>query len=493
MTLCRAALGFALLLCACWNCLATPQNVPQTGGPDVSKSAPIRVDTSLVTVDVVVEDKKTGEPIKELAKEDFLLRNDGKPTDISSFNRGKDQNLRPLQLWFVLVCDEERHYQVGGRRRTQIESTEMLGASFLAGKTAEVLRPGLEHLNKDETIGVAHWCDNGESEIDQPPTTDREQPLQAMERIVSRKRVVLEDMSNEDNRGHVLGLIEDVSRTAFPVPMSVIVFVGEKAAGAAGKAEDASSGIMEFWSTDYGAETGKGVSGAGDSSSYKVQNSEYGDRLGKIIDILHSRYELSFLPGKPGKKVHRVEVSMQKSSREIYANALIRYRDVYRDDTQGESAEEKKPAAKLKQLDSRMQAAVKSQKGQEELRFEVHETSGVAAGTERFAVRVDPRGLTWTMLPNGDRRSIVTMVVASYSPKGQPIGLVVKELEIVEASEKLKVLKDKPVQLTVTANVLKGAARVRLVVRDVATGHIGTQDVQPVAMVGGGDAGERWS
>jgi hypothetical protein len=91
------------------------------------------------------------------------------------------------------------------------------------------------------------------------------------------------------------------------------------------------------------------------------------------------------------------------------------------------------------------------------------------------------------MLPNGDRRSIVTMVMAYYSSKGQPIGLVVKKLEIVEARERLGVLKDKPVQLTVTALVTKKAARVRLVVRDVATGHIGTQDVQPMARNGGDD------
>jgi hypothetical protein len=54
----------------------------------------------------------------------------------------------------------------------------------------------------------------------------------------------------------------------------------------------------------------------------------------------------------------------------------------------------------------------------------------------------------------------------------------VKELEIVQESGKLAAVKDRPVVLSLKVTAAKGAARVRVLVRDVATGHIGAQDVR---------------
>jgi hypothetical protein len=53
----------------------------------------------------------------------------------------------------------------------------------------------------------------------------------------------------------------------------------------------------------------------------------------------------------------------------------------------------------------------------------------------------------------------------------------VKELEIVQEFDRLKELKDKPVLLSLRVTVAKRAAKVRVLVRDDATGHIGTQDL----------------
>jgi len=488
MTLRRAGLGVSLLLFTCSNCFGLPQFSEKGGASNPAPQAPaIRTTTSLVLVDVLAEDKKTGEPIRDLEKDDFRVRDDGKPADITAFNRGKDNNLRPMQLWFVLVCNEELHYTVAARRRGRVENVENLGSNFLAGKSTE-LRSALDHLKADDTIGVAHWCDTGEAEIDLHPTLDRDKPLEIMDQIAKQKKISVEQTSDESPQEHVLQLINDVARAAFPAPFPSIVFVGGKESGnATGGSPQSSSGTMGLSSMDFGLGNGNGSSGAADSSSYKVQNSEYGNRLGMIIDILHSRYEVGFLPGKQGKKLHHVEVTMAKSGKERYPGALFRYREAYNDETQALPSENTKQIPKLNQLDSRMQLAVKSPANQEELSFEVHGARGEAAGTQRFSLRIDPKALTWTMLPNGDRRSVVTTVVACYSLKGQPIGLVVKDLEIVQESDRLRVLKDKPVIFTVTAKLAKGAARIRLVVRDVGTGHIGSQDLEPVAMNGGGE------
>jgi hypothetical protein len=487
MTLRSVTLGVSLLLMTCWHCLATPRSsadgsIPAAVAP---QTPPIRTTTSLVMIDVLVEDKKTGEPVKDLEKDDFVVRDNGKAVAITTFNSGKDQNLRPIQLWFVLVCNEEVHYQVGGRRRTQIEATEKRGAGFMAGKASELLGPGLQHLEANETVGVAHWCDNGESEIDMTPTVDRAAPLKAIDELAARKGVVIEQMNNESSQEHVMRLIDDVARSAFPIPVTAIVFVGGKESGRLGNPGDSSSGSMEFSSMEFGLGNGGDSGGAGDSSNYKVQNNQYGNRLGTIIDILRNRYEVGFLPGKPGKKLHRVEMVITKEAKERYASALvIRYRDAYRDKEQVRSSDEAKQMATLKQLDSRMQMAVKSAGNQGEVSFEVREireAQGAAVGTQRFSLRIDPKALTWRMLPNGDRRSVVTTVVACYSQKGQPIGVVVKELEIIEESDRLQAMKNKPVVITVSAMLAKGATRIRMVVRDVASGHIGSQDLQPLA------------
>jgi hypothetical protein len=198
-----------------------------------------------VLVDVLAEDKKTGEPIKSLGQEDFLLRDDGKPVPITTFNSGKNQNLRPIQLWFVLACNEQRHYHINSERRTQFEATETLGASFLADKATELLGPALKHLGAGETVGVAHWCDNGESEIELMPTADRETPLTAIEKIAGRKSVVIEQFNNSYGRERLLPLIDVVARTAFPTPVTAVVFVGGKSSGA-GRTVDTSAGFMEF-------------------------------------------------------------------------------------------------------------------------------------------------------------------------------------------------------------------------------------------------------
>ncbi len=476
MTLRCAALGLSLLFLTCRDCPGMPQTSQKvSGSAAVSQGPTIRTTTSLVVVDVLAEDKRTGEPIKSLEQEDFLLRDDGKPVPITTFNSGKNQNLRPIQLWFVLACNEERHYPINSERRTQYEATETLGASFLAGKTAELLSPALKHLGAGETVGVAHWCDNGESEIDLMPTEDRRAPLTAIERIAVGKSIVIESFRGSYSRERLLPLIDDVARTAFPLPVTAVVFVGGKRPGTA-KMEDNSSGFMEFWSTDFGVEEGKSSSGAGDSR-YSIQNAEYGARLGTIIEILHDRYEIGFLPGRPEQKLHHVSVSLTKEAKELHPDLLLRYRHAYRDEAESGEGETAKATAEWKVLDSRLLAAVRSPSNLKQIVFGASRAAEANRRSTQFLAKIQADELTWRLLPNGDRRSLVTAVLAGYSAKGQLTGVIVMDLEIVEEFGRLPGLKDKPVVLSLNAALQKGTTRIRFVVRDVATGRIGSQDL----------------
>jgi len=42
------------------------------------------------------------------------------------------------------------------------------GSAQFVGKEA-LFRPALDHLDEQDMVGVAHWCDNGETELDLRP------------------------------------------------------------------------------------------------------------------------------------------------------------------------------------------------------------------------------------------------------------------------------------------------------------------------------------
>jgi hypothetical protein len=478
----------SLFSASCVLSVATFAGLPlQAPGEQV---APIRATTFLVLVDLLAEDKKTGEPIKDLKQDDFFLRDNGNPASILAFNRGIDHNLRPVQLWFVLACNEERRYVGGGQapgaggRRGQIagsgkpiDMTEKYGASFLVGKAAE-LRLAFEHLSAEESVGVAHWCDNGESVIDLMPSRERSTTFNALEEVAARKTVVIDHMPSQDAKTQVMRLINNVALTAFPQPFLALVFLGGTGSGnGAGNSGGNWSGFMETSATDLGIEGGKSSSDATAKSQYAVKSNDYVNRLAIFIDTLHSRYEIGFPPDSRNKKQHHVSIELLKSARERYPNAVLRYREVYSAVPPAEEQEAVKHALDWHLLDSRLQAAVRSPTNQDAVVFQVQRTHAAAGHAEQFVLKAQPGELTWKTLPNGDRRSVVMAVVASYSAKGEPIGLVVKELEIMQQFDRLPALEGKPVVFMVNAPVADGAARIRLVVRDVATGHIGTQDL----------------
>jgi hypothetical protein len=431
----------------------------------------IQSSVSLVLVDTLAEDKKTGTPLEGLQQSDFILKDNGKLIPISSFQRGKDQKLRPIQLWFVLMCNEEVHTQVAGRRRGSVETTGQWGVSFLAGKAVE-LRPALEHLNPDDSVGVAHWCEDGHSEIDVNPSHDFGPALEAMDNLGQQKAAIIDHDSGRDLREEVTMLINNMARTAFPPPFVSIIYVGGKQNGNGRKSGDAWNGFMEESATDFGTEDGSAAEGR----EYAVKGSTYVDRLALYLDSMHRRYEIGFAPGQRGKRVNHLSVSLTKEAKDRYPNAVLRYREVY-SDPDGD-ADKTKFAMDWKKLDSKMRAAVASPSDLRDLKFNAQRMTGEPGGIEHILVRIAQADLTWAILPNGDRRCVVIAVVASYSGKNDPVGVMVKELEVVQDFAKLATLKDKPVMLSLRLTVPKNAARVRVLVRDVANGHIGTRDVQ---------------
>jgi hypothetical protein len=233
---------------------------------------------------------------------------------------------------------------------------------------------------------------------------------------------------------------------------------------------------MEFSSMDLEGGSEAGSYEAGDASKYKVPAKGYGERLTTFIESLHQRYEITFAPVKRGKQPHHLEVVLTKSGKGREPSALLRYRSLYSDDAPEEATDSKRQMDWQK-LDSAMRSALDARENVSVLAFEVQRTAASTNEARVFVLKIQPDQLTWRMLPSGGRRSQVTMAVASYSGSNRPMGLNVKEFEVVQAAENLEELRNQTVEFSMPAALAKKSSRVRLVLRDVATGRIGTKDM----------------
>jgi hypothetical protein len=79
------------------------------------------------------------------------------------FDAGVRYDTRAITLWLVVICNEGGLPKFGA-------SAEFLGEESL-------FRPALNHLESHDSMGVAHWCDNGDSRLDLLPTEDRDKAV----------------------------------------------------------------------------------------------------------------------------------------------------------------------------------------------------------------------------------------------------------------------------------------------------------------------------
>lgn len=66
----------------------------------------VRIRTRVVFVDTLVQDKKTGTPVRDLAQDNFQVLDNGKPRSLTYFAREGDTRKRPLALVLLLDLDE---------------------------------------------------------------------------------------------------------------------------------------------------------------------------------------------------------------------------------------------------------------------------------------------------------------------------------------------------------------------------------------------------
>ena len=453
--------------------------------------------SSLVLIDVIAQDKKTGASFDQLKLDDFEVFDNDHPVKLASLDQG-DMQMRPLSLWFVVICPE----------REWIDE----GSGFFKDK-APLLTPALAHLNQDDTMGVAHWCDNGSVGLDLAPTKNREAPLLVLEQVLQTPAIEhpwpapLGQIALE----RMMQLIGDNARRTIPQPLPAIVFIhGDQTDLPEARARQMAEGLLATSAIVCGFNNGAIYQHQhpyvvlNDGAIYidrpvlntdtrfhvihfmaeetggqviAAKHESYADALARIVDQLHHRYDLRFVPPAVDGKYHSLKVKLNGEAQHKYSNLILRYRAGYVPALRtGRFPGFDEPLLTDADVEYALQHALKSPIPYADISFEVTaKTASAGATSATFMLSVDGAGLTWGDLPNGERGEQVIILAAALSTTGKVIDTIVKKFEVLEPTGTER-SSHKLIAISFSGNVPKDASRFRFIIRDSQTGRIGIKD-----------------
>src|SRR5438067_4119464 len=165
--------------------------------------------SDLVLVDVIA--LTNGLPDKTLKRGDLEVFDNGRPVSIMTFDSGAQFTTRPLALWFVVLCNMQGYEKQG---------------SGLFARQIDLFRPALKYVEKQDTVAVAHWCDDGQSKLDLLPTSNVEDAATALEQVLAP----VPDTKDHDRTGELavqrtLQRIIETTRSSKPEPLPVVIFL----------------------------------------------------------------------------------------------------------------------------------------------------------------------------------------------------------------------------------------------------------------------------
>lgn len=283
--------------------------------------------TDLVLIDVIAL-QDGGVPDKALSRGDFQVFDNGHPVSIKTFDIGTQG--RPLALWFLVQCT--------------MEGWDREGSGLFHGQIA-LFKPALRYLDKQDTVGVAHWCDNGDAQLDLQPTTQIDTAMTALEQVLAPGPSTVSYRPGELALQRTLQLIVDASRAQSPQPLPVVVFLYGDQSGMPREEADhfvdellATSAIVfglkdrrspGIWLLGEQAQIAKYIAKQTGGEYLRVTPEAYAKGLEQILEQLHFRYELGFEPATLDGKRHKLEVKLVSSARSQHKQVHLRYRSGY--------------------------------------------------------------------------------------------------------------------------------------------------------------------
>ena len=304
--------------------------------PTPAQAPTIRVQSSLVLVDVFSRDRKSGLPVQDFKKGDFRLFDNRHEVRIATFDAGARYDTRSITLWFVVICNESGLPKLGA-------SAEFLGEESL-------FRPALNHLESHDSVGVAHWCDNGDTQLDLLPTEDRDKAIQQLAETL--KPISFEGGTSESDEAGEQAfrkLVRLIIRDAYqrnPKPLPVIVFLhGDHTGQPHGELNKLVDDFLETSGVVFGIRDSRSPNlhlVIGEQAKimhymakhtggeyFSVPPSGYETTLETILMQLHYRYELGFIPPAIDGKRHELRVELTKQAEAEHKGLRLRYRPEY--------------------------------------------------------------------------------------------------------------------------------------------------------------------
>lgn len=319
----------------CFVAACTPFPIGSEQSPNGWQASTIRVQSSLVLVDVISKDPKTGLPVRDFKKEDFRVFDNRQEVSITTFSAGTHNDTRSITLWMVVICNEGGLPEFGA-------SAEFVGKESL-------FRPALDHLENQDTVGIAHWCDNGEAGLDLAPTNDRDRLIPVLSETL--KPISFEGGSRESDavgevafRRMVRLIIRDAVRRN-PQPLPVVVFLhGDKTGQPRDDLDELVGDFLETSGIVFGIrdQRSPNLHLLGEQAMilnymaehtggeyFSVPPSSYAEALEAILTQLHFRYELGFIPPAIDGKRHELMVELTKEAKKEHKGVRLRFRPEY--------------------------------------------------------------------------------------------------------------------------------------------------------------------
>ena len=324
-------LAFVLSLLQC--SLSPTSGVAQEAG-SITQSPQITLHSSsnLVLVDVIARNARNGLPDKTLKRDDFQLFDNDHPVSIKTFDNGAQFSTRPLALWFIVQC--------------HMKGYEAKGSGLFAGQIS-LFRPALNYVEKQDTVAVAHWCDDGQSKLDLLPTKNVEEVATVLEQVLAPGP----DTEHHDRAGELalqntLQQIVDTTRSAKPEPLPVLIFLyGDYSSMDKSEANHFIDELLETSAIAFGARDRRSpqiwfAPGEQKEIAHYLVNQTggqyfdatpetYATTLEGILRQLHFRYELGFRPEVLDGKRHALRVMLADAVKNQHKGVRLRYRAAY--------------------------------------------------------------------------------------------------------------------------------------------------------------------
>jgi len=304
-----------------------------------SQAPTFHAQTQLVLVDVLARDLKTGLPVRNLQRDDFRVFDNKREVPLATFDSGTHASIRPLTLWFIVICNEGGKGEGGGD-----------ASGWFSGRES-LFRPALDHLDRGDRAAVGHWCDNGEANLDLLPTANRDAVIAKLTETL--QPIAFEHHRSDDRPGELtlqrlVRMILDQTHQSQPQPLPILLFLHTDITGMPRHEADAlvdevletsgfAFGIKDaaapgFPRGHFFGEQNSVLHYFADQTAgayYSVPPDQYPKTVENILEQLHARYELGFKPPKIDGKRHQLKVEFTGSAKSLANTTRLRYRPEY--------------------------------------------------------------------------------------------------------------------------------------------------------------------